>query len=421
MLEQYFDLSPETAALIRAVEKEISFDTIEKIAQVNQWKVLRAFQKNRVSAAHLSGTTGYGYDDIGRDTLDRVFADAFGAQDALVRPQIVSGTHALTIGLFGLLRKGDTLISATGKPYDTLEEVIGIRGEGNGSLKDFGVRYEQVELLADGSPDLAGIRAAARKGPKLMTLQRSCGYDWRSSLSVEKIAEIIGIIKGESPKTLVMVDNCYGEFAETREPCEVGADLMVGSLIKNPGGGLAPMGGYLAGTKEAVELCAYRLTCPGVGRECGASLETNRMLYQGFFMAPHVVKEALKGAKLAAAVFERLGFSVNPAPDAARTDIIQAIRFGSAEGLKAFCQGIQAGAPIDAFVTPEPWDMPGYENQVIMAAGAFVGGASIELSADAPMKEPYIAYMQGGLVYEQVKAGIAIAVENLRKKKLVSF
>ena len=376
---------------------------------------MKAFSDNRVSDSHFTATTGYGYDDIGRDTLDRVYADIMGAEDSLVRHNFISGTHTISTALFAVLRPGDKLVSVTGKPYDTLEEVIGIEEEdGNGSLKDFDVEYEQVDLKNDGTPDFEQIKTVLIQSEvKAVTIQRSKGYGWRPTYSAKEIGELIHFIKKLSPDTICIVDNCYGEFVETEEPTLYGADLIAGSLIKNPGGGIAPTGGYIAGKKKYVELCAYRLTSVGIGKEAGASLGFNRQLYQGLFMAPHTVAQAVKAAILCGAVFEKMGFEVDPKPSEIRHDIIQSIKFGSPDKLTAFCRGIQKGAPVDSFVTPEPWDMPGYNSKVIMAAGAFVQGASIELSADAPIKPPYIAYMQGGLTYESAKLGIMVAAENL--------
>lgn len=416
-ISENFNISPQTLRLAEEAEKSVrgQFEYIESICEINQLRVMKAFADNRVSDTHFTATTGYGYDDIGRDTLDRVYADVMGAEDALVRHNFISGTHTISTALFAVLRPGDTLVSITGKPYDTLEEVIGIQGgAGNGSLKDFGVRYEEIELKEDGTPDLDRIRSVLTASEvKAVTIQRSKGYGWRPTYSAKEIGDLIDFVKGISPETICIVDNCYGEFVETEEPTVYGADLIAGSLIKNPGGGLAPTGGYIAGKQKYIELCAYRLTSVGIGREAGASLGFNRQMYQGLFMAPHIVSQALKSAVLCSAVFERLGFEVDPKPDEVRHDIIQSIKFGAPERVIAFCEGIQKGAPVDSFVTPEPWDMPGYSEQVIMAAGAFVQGASIELSADAPIKPPYIAYMQGGLTYESAKLGIMVAAEKI--------
>ena len=387
------------------------FSAIEDIASMNQLRVMKAFYNNRVSEMHFSSTTGYGYDDIGRDTLDKIYAELFGAEDALVRHNFISGTHTLSTMLFGVLRTGDTLLGVTGSPYDTLLEVVGIKGnDGDGSLKDFGVNYEQIELAADGMPDFDKIRERLLKGGiKACLIQRSKGYAFRPSYTAEQVGEFARFIKGISPEVIVLVDNCYGEFVCECEPTAVGADLCAGSLIKNIGGGLAPTGGYIAGRSDLIEKCAYRLTSVGIGKECGASLGFNRMMYQGLFMAPHTVMQAMKAAVLCAAVFKKLGYEVIPDVGEKRGDIIQAVKFGTPEGIISFCQGIQNGAPVDSFVSPEPWDMPGYSEQVIMAAGAFVQGASIEFSADGPIREPYVAYMQGGLTYESARLGIAMA------------
>ena len=416
-IQDNFGISANTLQIVDEAEKTIKekFNYIDNICEINQLKVMKAFADNRVSDSHFVPTTGYGYDDIGRDTLDRVYADIMGAEDALVRHNFISGTHTISTALFAVLRPNDILISITGKPYDTLEEVIGIEGEaGNGSLKDFGVKYKEIPLTENGQPNLELIKSELTLSKvKAVTIQRSKGYGWRPTYSAKEIGDLIKFVKEISPETICIVDNCYGEFVETEEPTIYGADLIAGSLIKNPGGGLAPTGGYIAGRKKYVELCAYRLTSVGIGKEAGASLGFNRQLYQGLFMAPHTVAQALKAATLCSAVFEKLGFEVDPKPDEIRHDIIQSIKFGSAEKVIAFCEGIQKGAPVDSFVTPEPWDMPGYSSQVIMAAGAFNQGASIELSADAPIKPPYIAYMQGGLTYESAKLGIMVAAEKL--------
>ena len=388
------------------------FRQIDETAEYNQLKVTLAMQECRVSEACLLGTTGYGYNDLGRDTLERVYASFFHTEDALVRPQITCGTHALALALMSNLRPGDELLSPVGKPYDTLEEVIGIRPS-KGSLREYGISYRQVDLLPDGSFDYEGIRAAIQERTKLVTIQRSKGYQTRPTLSVARIGELIRFIKEIRPDILCMVDNCYGEFVETIEPTDVGADMVVGSLIKNPGGGLAPIGGYIAGRRECVENAAYRLTSPGLGKEVGASLGALSSFYQGLFLAPTVTASALKGAIFAANLYERLGFPVVPDGQESRHDIIQAVTFGSPEGVIAFCQGIQAAASVDSFVTPEPWDMPGYDSKVIMAAGAFVSGSSIELSADGPIKPPYAVYFQGGLTFPHAKLGILKTLQNL--------
>ena len=394
------------------------FDAIDTIAEYNQLKVIRAMQKNRVSAECFQTSSGYGYDDVGRDTLEKVYADVFRGEDALVRPQITCGTHALALALMSNLRPGDELLSPVGKPYDTLEEVIGIRPS-KGSLAEYGITYRQVDLLPDGSFDFEGIRAAINDKTKLVTIQRSKGYQTRPTLSVERIGELIRFIKEIKPEVICMVDNCYGEFVEEREPLEVGADMIVGSLIKNTGGGLAPIGGYIVGKKECIENAAYRLTSPGLGKEVGASLGVIQSFYQGLFQAPVVTAGALKGAIFAANIYEKLGFDVIPNGSESRHDIIQAVSFGKPEGLIAFCEGIQAAAPVDSFVTPEPWDMPGYDAKVIMAAGAFVQGSSIELSADGPLKPPYAVYFQGGLTWYHAKLGILMSLQKLYDRNLV--
>ena len=420
-IKDNFGISDKTLKFVSEAEESIKeqFKHIENICEINQLRVMKAFADNRVSDSHFVATTGYGYDDLGRDTLDRVYADIMGAEDALVRHNFISGTHTISTALFAVLRPNDILVSITGKPYDTLEEVIGIQGEaGNGSLKDFGVKYVQIDLKHDGTPDLEQIKfTLTHMNVKAVTIQRSKGYGWRPTYSAKDIGALIEFVKEISPETICIVDNCYGEFVETEEPTAYGADLIAGSLIKNPGGGLAPTGGYIAGKQKYVELCAYRLTSVGIGKEAGASLGFNRQMYQGLFMAPHVVSQALKAAVLCSAVFEKLGFEVDPKPNEIRHDIIQSIKFGDPDKVTAFCQGIQKGAPVDSFVTPEPWDMPGYSSQVIMAAGAFVQGASIELSADAPIKPPYIAYMQGGLTYESAKLGIMVAADKMLRKE----
>ncbi len=396
------------------------FCEMDRVAEYNQMKVLQAMQKNRVSEVHFAATTGYGYNDLGRDTLEQVYADIFHTEAALVRPQLTCGTHALAIALFSNLRPGDELLSPVGKPYDTLEEVIGIR-ESMGSLKEYGVSYRQVDLLEDGSFDYDEIKKAINEKTKLVTIQRSKGYQTRPTLSVERIGELITFIKECKPSVLCMVDNCYGEFVEVIEPSDVGADLVVGSLIKNPGGGLAPIGGYICGKKEAIAQAAYRLSAPGLGKEVGASLGLNQSFYQGLFLAPTVVAGALKGAVFAANLYENLGFRVIPNGTESRHDIIQAIEFGSPEGLIAFCKGIQAAAPVDSFVEPEPWAMPGYDSDVIMAAGAFVQGSSIELSADGPIQPPYAAYFQGGLTWYHAKLGILKSLQQMVQEGLVQI
>ena len=388
------------------------FKQIEKTADFNQRKVIKAMQKNRLSDTHFAGTTGYGYDDIGREVLDKIYADVFKAESALVRHQIVSGTHALTVCLFGCLRPGDRMVAVTGAPYDTLAEVIGTRGEGQGSLKDFGVSYAQVDLK-DNKPDYQLIAKALETDTKLVLLQRSKGYEWRDALTIEEIGKLCEFIKNISPGTIILVDNCYGEFVEEREPLEVGADIIAGSLIKNPGGGLALSGGYVAGKKEYVELVSYRTTAPGIGAEVGATLGNTRLILQGFFIAPHIVSESLKGVVFCAKMMESLGYETSPKSDGVRGDINQAIKFGNKDALIDFCQGIQAASPVDSYVSPVPWDMPGYSHPVIMAAGAFVQGSSIELSADAPIREPYIAYMQGGLTFAHIKYSVIMALDRM--------
>lgn len=410
-LKNNFGISDKAIELYMKAEVRLEgvFERIGRTAAFNQAKVLKAFQNNRISYAHFGETTGYGYDDLGRDALDKVYAEICGAEDAMVRHNIVSGTQAISACLFAVLRPGDVMASVVGAPYDTMEEVIGIR-EGDhpdpGSLKDFGVGYRQVDLK-DGMPDHAAIGSLLKSEKiKAVLIQRSRGYDWRDSLSVDEIGKIIKTVKSVSPDTLCIVDNCYGIFVETKEPTEVGADLIIGSLIKNAGGSLALSGGYIAGTRECVRKVGFRLTAPGLGKHVGASLGMNRNMYQGLYQAPHIVAESIKTAALCAAMFEELGFEVCPSSTAERSDIIQAVKFGSAENVIKFCQAIQKGSPIDSYVTPEPWDMPGYDDPVIMAAGAFVQGASIELSADAPICEPYTAYMQGGVIYDSAKIAI---------------
>jgi cystathionine beta-lyase family protein involved in aluminum resistance len=396
------------------------FEEIDKNAEYNQMKVIKAMQDNKVAEMHLSGTTGYGYNDDGRDTLEKIYSDIFKTEDALVRPQIICGTHALNVALSSNLRPGDELLSPVGKPYDTMDEIIGIRPS-KGSLVEYGITYAQVDLLPDGGFDYEGIKNAINERTKLVTIQRSKGYASRPTLSVERIGELISFIKSIKPDVICMVDNCYGEFVERIEPSEVGADMIVGSLIKNPGGGLAPCGGYIAGKKECVEQAAYRLSSPGLGKEVGATLGVNQSFYQGLFLSPVVVAGALKGAIFAANVYEKAGFVVRPDGSEPRYDIIQAVELGSADGLLAFCKGIQAAAPVDSFVTPEPWPMPGYDSDVIMAAGAFVQGSSIELSADGPLKEPYSVFFQGGLTWYHAKLGIMMSVQKMFEKDLIKL
>lgn len=396
------------------------FEEIDKNAEYNQMKVIKAMQDNKVAEMHLSGTTGYGYNDDGRDTLEKIYSDIFKTEDALVRPQIICGTHALNVALSSNLRPGDELLSPVGKPYDTMDEIIGIRPS-KGSLAEYGITYAQVDLLPDGGFDYEGIKNAINERTKLVTIQRSKGYASRPTLSVERIGELISFIKSIKSDVICMVDNCYGEFVERIEPSEVGADMIVGSLIKNPGGGLAPCGGYIAGKKECVEQAAYRLSSPGLGKEVGATLGVNQSFYQGLFLSPVVVAGALKGAIFAANVYEKAGFVVRPDGSEPRYDIIQAVELGSADGLLAFCKGIQAAAPVDSFVTPEPWPMPGYDSDVIMAAGAFVQGSSIELSADGPLKEPYSVFFQGGLTWYHAKLGIMMSVQKMFEKDLIKL
>lgn len=414
MIEHFFEVSPyiqEQAgqALARCSG---AFARVEEISEYNAAKVLAAFGHQHVSESHFAGSTGYGYGDRGRETLDAVVAEVFGAEDALIRHNFVSGTHAITTALFGVLRPGDRIVSLTGLPYDTLQPVLGIVEGGSGSLKEFGVVYEQLDLLADGSPDYDGI-AQAVSGAKVAYLQRSRGYSLRESLSIAQIEKICKLVRRANTDAVIMVDNCYGEFVEKQEPTQVGADLIIGSLIKNPGGGIAKTGGYIAGRADLIEQCACRLTAPGVGKEVGCTLGESRAMFMGLFFAPTVVESAVKTAVFAAALFGQLGFPVYPRFDQPRADIIQAVELGSAKRLAAFCTGVQRGAPVDGFVTPEPWDMPGYDSQVIMAAGAFTMGASIELSADGPMREPYAAWMQGGITWPSGKAGVILAAQSL--------
>ncbi|MCR5467512.1 MAG: methionine gamma-lyase family protein [Lachnospiraceae bacterium] len=405
----------------QAVEEELAkrFKGIDDNAEYNQLKVIKAMQKNKVSAQCFEGSTGYGYNDFGRDTLEAVYADTFKGEDALVRPQITCGTHALALALMSNLRPGDEVMSPVGKPYDTLEEVIGIRPS-KGSLAEYGITYSQVDLKEDGSFDFDGIKAAINDKTKLVTIQRSKGYATRPTLSVDKIGELVSFIKSVKPDIICMVDNCYGEFTEDKEPLEVGADMIVGSLIKNPGGGLAPIGGYIVGKKECVENAAYRLTSPGLGKEVGASLGVIPSFYQGFFLAPTVTASALKGAIFASHIYEKLGFEVFPKAEETRHDIIQSVTFHNRDAMLAFCEGIQAAAPVDSYVTPEPWAMPGYDCDVVMAAGAFVQGSSIELSADGPVKEPYTVFFQGGLTYPHAKLGILMSLQKLYDRNLVN-
>ena len=419
---QSMGISPEVKKFGDQILEELKdrFDHIDEMAEYNQLKVIHAMQSCRVSAECFQSSSGYGYNDIGRDTLEEVYAAAFHTEAALVRPQITCGTHALAVALSGNLRPGDELLSISGKPYDTLEEVIGIRPS-CGSLAEYGVIYAQVDLLPDGSFDFEGIRKAINPRTKLIEIQRSKGYQTRPTLSVAQIGEAIAFVKSINPEIICMVDNCYGEFVEALEPTDVGADLMAGSLIKNPGGGLAPIGGYIVGTKACVDNAAYRLTTPGLGKEVGASLGVMQSFYQGFFLAPTVTAAAVKGAIFAANVYEKLGFHVVPDGKEPRHDIIQAVEFGIPEGVIAFCKGIQAAAPVDSYVTPEPWAMPGYDSDVIMAAGAFVQGSSIELSADGPIKPPYAVYFQGGLTWPHAKLGILMSLQKLYEQGIVKL
>ena len=407
------DIKPGVYEMADRAETQIRpvFDQIDRVAQENTRKVMEAFQDHRVSEACFAGTTGYGYDDLGRETLDRIYAQIFGTEAAIVRSQFVNGTHALTCSMFSLSDPGETVLAVTGTPYDTLRCAIGISGDGVGSLRYYGIGYGQVDLTADGEPDYEQIQKAAAD-PKVtgVMLQRSRGYDDRRALTIEDIRRICEAVREVNPKAHIMVDNCYGEFTDVLEPTQVGADLIAGSLIKNPGGGIAPTGGYIAGKRELVERAALRLTTPGIGGECGSTLGVNRQFFQGLFLAPHTVAQALKTAVFCAAMMDQLGIESSPRFDEKRSDIIQMVKLGSADRMKKFCLGIQAGAPVDSYVTPEPWAMPGYDDEVIMAAGAFIQGSSIELSADGPMREPYIAYMQGGLTYESGKLGIMMAV-----------
>ncbi|MFC7680014.1 aminotransferase class I/II-fold pyridoxal phosphate-dependent enzyme [Paenibacillus sp. GCM10028914] len=392
---------------------------IDRIVDRNQWKVIEAFQRNKVSDFHFAGSTGYAYNDRGREVIDEVYADVFGAESALVRPHFASGTHTISTALFGVLRPGDELLYITGRPYDTLHKVIGESGDGTGSLKDFGIGYREVDLLEDGGIDWKGVSEAITSATKVIGIQRSRGYDWRSSFTVEEIGIMVEKVKSMKSDVIVFVDNCYGEFTEEREPTEVGVDLMAGSLIKNPGGGIAETGGYICGKQKYVDQAAYRLTAPGIGREVGAMLGTTRGIYQGLFLAPNTVGQAVKGSIYAAAIFEEVGFVTKPAWDEKRTDLIQAVSFSGPEHLIAFVQGIQRAAAVDSHVVPEPWDMPGYEHPVIMAAGTFIQGGSLELSADAPIREPYIGYMQGGLTYSHVKYGVLMALQTMKDRNLL--
>lgn len=416
LLKEQMNISSEILDLVTATEEEIqgTFKKIDDIKEYNQYKVLKVMQDARVSDTHFNWNTGYGYNDAGRETIEKVYANLFKTEDAIVRPTIVNGTHALTLCLTGILRPGDEIISATSRPYDTLEEVIGIRGEGKGSLKEYGVSYKQIDFLDNGEVDLTSLKNAISKKTKMVYIQRSKGYAWRKALTINDIKEIVDTSKAINPDVVCMIDNCYGEFLDILEPTEVGVDIMAGSLIKNPGGGLALTGGYIVGRNDLIELISYRMTSPGIGKECGLTFGMTRNMFQGLFVAPHVVSEAIKGAIFCAKLFEKLNYEISPKFDENRSDIIQAIKLGTPEAVIAFCQGIQAAAPVDSYVTPIPWDMPGYESPVIMAAGAFVQGSSIELSADAPIKEPYIVYFQGGLTYEHAKFGVMKGLQAMK-------
>ena len=423
LLQDKFKIDPRVLELTEAAEKETAedFKVLDDIMTYNQYKILDAFQKNRLSDMHFGWNTGYGYDDAGRDAIEKVYADIFHTDKALVRPTIVNGTHALAITLLGILRPGDELIYCTGGPYDTLEEVIGIRGEGNGSLKDYGISYKQVELLPEGSIDLNGIAEAITDKTRMVTVQRATGYGWRKAITIDEIARWAEFVENLNPDIIKMTDNCYGEFLDIKEPTDVGVDVIAGSLIKNPGGGLALTGGYVCGRADLIDKIQYRMTCPGIGGECGLTFGQTRAMFQGLFQAPKVVNGAVKGAILCGKAYEKLGFEVCPKPEDKRSDIIQAVRLKTPEAVEAFCQAIQAAAPVDSHVSPIPWDMPGYESQVIMAAGAFVQGSSIELSADAPMREPYNVYFQGGLTYEHSKFGVIKSLDTLLKKGIIKL
>lgn len=418
LLRDEFNISEEVLDLVDRSEKEVSslFSELDDIMAYNQYKVLNAFQKNSIRDMHFSWNTGYGYDDPGRDAIERVYADIFHTEAALVRPIIVNGTHALTLTLTGILRPGDELIYCTGGPYDTLEEVIGIRGEGKGSLKEFGISYKQVELTSEGKIDIEALGEAIGPNTRMVSLQRATGYAWRKAISIEEIDEVTSFVKNINPNIICMADNCYGEFLNVKEPTDVGVDIIAGSLIKNPGGGLALTGGYIAGRQDLIDLVSYRMTSPGIGGECGLTFGQTRSMLHGLFIAPKTVNGALKGAILCSKVFELMGYEVCPKPEDERSDIIQSVKLSSPEKVIAFCQGIQAAAPVDSQVSPEPWDMPGYDDPVIMAAGAFVQGSSIELSADAPIRDPYIVYFQGGLTYEHSKFGVIKALQELKDR-----
>lgn len=423
LLINKFGISEKVLNLVSRAEERIAdgFSKLDDIKAYNQYKVLDVFRECRISDRHFAWNTGYGYDDAGREALEEVYAGVFGTESAIVRPLIVNGTHALTLTLTGILRPGDEIVYCTGAPYDTLEEVIGIRGEGKGSLKDFGITYRQVELLENGRIDIEGVKGAINEHTRMMCVQRATGYGWRRAITIPEIEEWAAAVKSVRPDIVCMADNCYGEFLDTKEPTDVGVDVMAGSLIKNPGGGIALSGGYIAGRKDLIDLISYRMTSPGIGKECGLMFGQSRSMFQGFFMAPSVVNGAVKGAMLCAAVFEDLGFEVCPTSSEDRSDIIEAVKLGSPEAVVAFCRGIQSAAPIDSYVVPEPWDMPGYSDPVIMAAGAFVQGSSIELSADAPIREPYVVYFQGGITYEHSKFGVIKALQALLDEGLISL
>lgn len=422
-LTSQLEVSPEVIRIVNEAETAVqdSFAEIDSVKEYNQFKVLDVFRKCRISDMHFNWNTGYGYDDAGREALEKVYAGVFHTESAIVRPLIVNGTHALTLTLTGILRPGDEVVYCTGKPYDTLEEVIGIRGEGKGSLREFGITYRQVELLPDGSIDLEGVRSVINPKTRMMCIQRATGYAWRDAITIPQIREWASVVKSVRPDIITMADNCYGEFLDVLEPTDVGVDVMAGSLIKNPGGGIALSGGYIVGRQDLIESISYRMTSPGIGRECGLMFGQSRSMFQGFFMAPSVVAGALKGAVLCAKVFESLGYATCPHSTANRSDIIEAVRLESEEAMIRFCQGIQSAAPVDSFVTPEPWAMPGYHDPVIMAAGAFVQGSSIELSADGPVKPPYIVYFQGGLTYEHSKYGIIKGIQVLYDNHLLKI
>ncbi len=423
LLTSKFGISEKVLDLVERAEKKAAdrFAHLDDIKAYNQYKVLDVLRECRISDRHFAWNTGYGYDDAGREALEKVYAGVFGTESAIVRPLIVNGTHALTLTLTGVLRPGDEIVYCTGAPYDTLEEVIGIRGEGKGSLKEFGVTYRQVELLEDGSIDLEGVRDAVTERTKMMCVQRATGYGWRKAVTIPQIEEWVKTVKSVRPDIICMADNCYGEFLDTKEPTDVGVDVMAGSLIKNPGGGIALSGGYIAGRQDLIDLISWRMTSPGIGKECGLMFGQTRSILQGFFLAPSVVNGAVKGAILCAAVFEELGYDVCPSSREERSDIIEAVKLGSPEAVIAFCKGIQSAAPVDSYVTPEPWDMPGYDDPVIMAAGAFVQGSSIELSADAPIRPPYTVYFQGGLTYEHSKFGVIRALQALCDSGIVQL